>query len=81
MQVAEQSKQVQIGRVGDSTAIGLDCKWYHKGSTHRQRCYHQRQSQCHKRCIRYLHRGANRVWQHHKRYRGSNYRGLGYAAI
>jgi len=23
---------VQIGRVGDTTAQGLDCKWYHKGS-------------------------------------------------
>lgn len=29
---AEQTKKVQIGRVGDSTAVGLDCKWYHKGS-------------------------------------------------
>ena len=27
----EQTKKVQIGRVGDSTAIGLDCKWYKKG--------------------------------------------------
>lgn len=24
-------KQVEIGRVGDTTAEGLDCKWYHKG--------------------------------------------------
>jgi len=23
---------VQIGRIGDTTAHGLDCKWYHKGS-------------------------------------------------
>jgi hypothetical protein len=28
----EQGKKVQIGRVGDTTAIGLDCKWYHKGA-------------------------------------------------
>jgi hypothetical protein len=27
----EQGKQVQIGRVGDSTAKALNCKWYHKG--------------------------------------------------
>jgi hypothetical protein len=27
----EQTKTVSIGRVGDSTAKGLDCKWYHKG--------------------------------------------------
>ncbi len=27
----EETKSVQIGRVGDSTAKGLDCKWYHKG--------------------------------------------------
>ncbi len=29
---AEQTKKVEIGRVGDSTAIGLDCKWYKKGA-------------------------------------------------
>ena len=28
----EIGKQVQIGRVGDTTAEGLDCKWYHKGT-------------------------------------------------
>ncbi|MCC6186831.1 MAG: T9SS type A sorting domain-containing protein [Chitinophagaceae bacterium] len=28
----EVGKQVQIGRVGDTTAEGLDCKWYHKGT-------------------------------------------------
>lgn len=28
----EETKTVQIGRVGDSTAKVLDCKWYHKGS-------------------------------------------------
>ncbi|HTN17528.1 MAG TPA: T9SS type A sorting domain-containing protein [Chitinophagaceae bacterium] len=28
---AEPGKSVQIGRVGDTTAMGLDCKWYHKG--------------------------------------------------
>jgi hypothetical protein len=28
---AEPSKPVQIGRVGDTTAQGLDCKWYQKG--------------------------------------------------
>ncbi len=27
----EMSKTVQVGRVGDTTAKGLDCKWYHKG--------------------------------------------------
>jgi hypothetical protein len=27
----EMSKTVNIGRVGDTTAKGLDCKWYHKG--------------------------------------------------
>jgi hypothetical protein len=27
----EVGKQVQIGRVGDTTAQGLDCKWYKKG--------------------------------------------------
>lgn len=27
----EMGKQVEIGRVGDTTAEGLDCKWYHKG--------------------------------------------------
>lgn len=27
----EQSKTVAIGRVGDTTAEALDCKWYHKG--------------------------------------------------
>jgi len=27
----EMGKQVQIGRVGDTTAEGLDCKWYKKG--------------------------------------------------
>lgn len=27
----EQGKQVQIGRVGDTTAKALNCKWYHKG--------------------------------------------------
>jgi hypothetical protein len=29
---AEPSKPVQIGRVGDTTAQGLDCKWYYKGT-------------------------------------------------
>ena len=29
---AEPGKAVQIGRVGDTTAMGLDCKWYHKGA-------------------------------------------------
>jgi len=29
---AEPGKLVQIGRVGDTTAMGLDCKWYHKGA-------------------------------------------------
>jgi hypothetical protein len=28
----EQGKKVQIGRVGDTTAQGLDCKWYKKGA-------------------------------------------------
>jgi hypothetical protein len=28
----EVGKQVQIGRVGDTTAQGLDCKWYKKGA-------------------------------------------------
>jgi Secretion system C-terminal sorting domain len=28
---AEPGKPVQIGRVGDTTAMGLDCKWYNKG--------------------------------------------------
>jgi hypothetical protein len=28
----EVGKQVQIGRVGDTTAQGLDCKWYKKGT-------------------------------------------------
>jgi hypothetical protein len=28
---AELGKKVQIGRVGDTTAQGLDCKWYKKG--------------------------------------------------
>ena len=28
---AEPGKPVQIGRVGDTTAMGLDCKWYYKG--------------------------------------------------
>lgn len=28
---AEPGKPVQIGRVGDTTAVGLDCKWYYKG--------------------------------------------------
>ncbi|MGC4057322.1 MAG: T9SS type A sorting domain-containing protein [Chitinophagaceae bacterium] len=27
----EQGKKRDIGRVGDTTAMGLDCKWYHKG--------------------------------------------------
>ncbi|MGC4056645.1 MAG: T9SS type A sorting domain-containing protein [Chitinophagaceae bacterium] len=27
----EKGKTVQIGRVGDSTAQAIDCKWYHKG--------------------------------------------------
>jgi hypothetical protein len=27
----ELGKQVKIGRVGDTTAMGLDCKWYRKG--------------------------------------------------
>ena len=27
----EQGKKVKIGRVGDTTAMGLDCKWYKKG--------------------------------------------------
>jgi hypothetical protein len=27
----EQGKQIQIGRVGDTTAKALNCKWYHKG--------------------------------------------------
>lgn len=29
---AEPGKPVQIGRVGDTTAQGLDCKWYYKGA-------------------------------------------------
>ncbi|HTN17527.1 MAG TPA: T9SS type A sorting domain-containing protein [Chitinophagaceae bacterium] len=29
---AEPGKSVQIGRVGDTTAQGLDCKWYYKGA-------------------------------------------------
>jgi hypothetical protein len=29
---AEPGKPMQIGRVGDTTAMGLDCKWYHKGA-------------------------------------------------
>jgi hypothetical protein len=28
----EMGKKVQIGRVGDTTAQGLDCKWYKKGA-------------------------------------------------
>ncbi|MGC4057320.1 MAG: T9SS type A sorting domain-containing protein [Chitinophagaceae bacterium] len=28
----EQGKRRQIGRVGDTTAEALDCKWYHRGS-------------------------------------------------
>jgi Secretion system C-terminal sorting domain len=28
---AEPGKSVQIGRIGDTTALGLDCKWYSKG--------------------------------------------------
>ena len=28
----EETKTVQIGRVGDTTAEGLDCKWFHKGN-------------------------------------------------
>jgi hypothetical protein len=28
----EPGKPVQIGRVGDTTAQGLNCKWFHKGS-------------------------------------------------
>ncbi|GAA4455423.1 T9SS type A sorting domain-containing protein [Rurimicrobium arvi] len=28
----ETGKTVQVGRVGDTTAEALDCKWYHRGS-------------------------------------------------